>query len=491
MPKIFFKYIIAIICLAVLGSFAIIQTVRHKPQITPDIKPVCCHNSYFSQEDFYRRAFDTAVLKTHHEDNDGIRGILVNHHLLASSFIAESFNQVATTAPLTVLLISPNHFDAGKANIITSAEAWKTPYGVLEPNVGLINQLATRDIISVEEDPFGQEHGITGIVAFVKKTLPNSKIVPVIFRNRMTLSQSITAADQLYTQLPENTLVVGSFDFSHYLTNRAADFHDVSNIAVLNNFDFSKIYNLDIDSRPGLAFFLELMKNYKAQNFHMLEHSNSAKLVREDILETTSYLTGYFSSGSSQSSSNTSETLLLLPPIENSPNVSAALNKNSKTWAMEYLERLFYGQDQTVIEMFKKSDSIEKLLNQYGISNILDPKQEASFLGRRIKISSNDPENQKDELEVAGGQVVFHFGNPLLSDKVLQSGGVSIAYGIALTDHRLVITLLPIGVKNGIAKLLIGDESDKVLADIAKNSNVSTDIKTQIKKGIITTNNLP
>jgi hypothetical protein len=45
--------------------------------------------------------------------------------------------------------------------------------------------------------------------------------------------------------------------------------------------------------------------------------------------------------------------------------------------------------------------------------------------------------------------------------------------------------LLPIGVKNGNALLLIGNESDRVLADTAAHSAVSEKIKQEIKQGII------
>src|SRR5690349_16302111 len=69
------------------------------------------HYSYFSQKDFYEQAYAAANSlqpPLWKKGGEPIKAIIVNHHLLASQFIAQEFNQVATTAPITVLLISPN-----------------------------------------------------------------------------------------------------------------------------------------------------------------------------------------------------------------------------------------------------------------------------------------------------------------------------------------------------------------------------------------------
>jgi len=139
----------------------------------------------------------------------------------------------------------------------------------------------------------------------------------------MTLLQAVSLADEYHQLLPNNILIAGSFDFSHYLTSGAADFHDIANLADVESFNFADIYNLDIDSRPGLAFFLDLLKDNGGQNFHLLEHSNSAKLAHQDILETTSYIDGYFTAGSATTSSV--NTVLVLPAITVSDSVSVHL----------------------------------------------------------------------------------------------------------------------------------------------------------------------
>jgi AmmeMemoRadiSam system protein B len=457
------------------------------------------HYSYYSQPQFFDEAYGSAVARPYQPT---AKAVLVNHHLLAAKFIAESFGSVATNAPVTVLLISPNHFSAGKGDVITSSGIWKTPYGDLPPDSATVKKISDRNLAEIEEPPFEQEHGISGIVAFVKKSLPNAGLVPLIVRDNLPIGQAREIAQGIFPLLPKNTLIVGSFDFSHYLIGPAADFHDVENLAALENFDFNRIGRLDSDSRPGLAFFLELLKDGGNQNFHLLENTNSAKLTHQDILETTSYIDGYFIPGLPATSS--ANTILVLPAIAVSPAVAATLDRNNKAWSVEYLERLFFGQDKTVVKIDGDPNLIANQLKRYGVTDIATADATIGIGSHQVKILvKTDLAKARQALD-AGASAVLEYGavadtfslynnkpiinlrGDLLSDQVLKNGGISLAFGLAFKPNQLQITLLSIAVKNGIAKLMIGKERDKVLADTAAASNAGQDFKKQITQGLIT-----
>ena len=471
------------------------------------IKPAneAVHYSYFSQKDFYEQAYSAAKPATV-TDKSAIRGIMTNHHLLAASFIAETFNAVATSAPVTVLLISPNHFDAGKADVITSAESWQTPYGILQPDSVTVQKLSNDHLAAIEEDPFAQEHGVSGIVAFIKKSLPNATVVPVIFRNRITLAQSLKLADGYAQVLPTSTLIVGSFDFSHYLTSRAADFHDIENLADVESFNFGSLYNLDIDSRPGLAFFLRLLKDSGDQNFHLLERSNSAKLTRVDALETTSYIDGYFSAGGS--SSATTDTLLSVPSIISSAEALAQMDFRGKQYALTYLERLFYGQDITDAFLEKPDSQALSQLARLKIKPVFDNQITENLGSLKVALidcaakGENGEERAKraidegaetavcqgtveNRIEIYKNKPIIYAAGDLLDGHTISDSKTSLAVGLAYQNRQLRICLLPIGAEQGQLKLLIGKENDKVLADTAEKSAVSEQIKQEIRQGII------
>ena len=472
-----------------------------KNKTTPS--PTVLHYSYFSQPGFFDDAYKNAKPQIYEPD---AKAIMVNHHLLAGNFIAEAFNTIATDAPLTVVLISPNHFSAGKEPIITSAGEWQTPYGILYPDLGLVRDLSKNNFAGIEEQPFEQEHGISGIVAFIKKSLPKAKVVPLIFNNEMTLEQSMVAADKYSGAFSKNVLIVGSFDFSHYLTSNAADFHDADNVSAVENFSFADIYRLDMNSHPGLAFFLELLKNRGEQNFHLLENSNSAKLVHQDILETTSYVDGYFISGGDRELLNAkAATLLSLGNVENSASVEKSLQRNSPQFSIEYLERLLFGQQTTVARLLATS-TLPHLLEVDGINYPVSGSQTVPLGNLKIAFVNSGTQNdlraaidsgadisvgdsQYFKIEMYKNKLIFYGQGDFLTTASLSKISATLALGFSVKNNSLSIYLLPIGFSQGKGKLLIGTESGKVLAEMAKISEVPEEVKIGISNGLITIKN--
>lgn len=233
------------------------------------------------------------------EKPDGeIKGVLVNHHLLAPQLIAETIHTIATDKKVTVILLSPNHFDSGKAKIISSLYRWDTPYGILDSNSEAIADLEKSNALAIDEFPFKKEHGISSIVPFIKKSLPNARIVPIIVKDTISQKELLAFADTLHEKTGDDTLIIGSFDFSHYLPSYVADFHDEQAIQALSSFDYNRVKRMETDSLPGVELFMRLLQKNKAETFTMTAHSNSAKVLHDmSIEETTSYINGMFSLG--------------------------------------------------------------------------------------------------------------------------------------------------------------------------------------------------
>lgn len=253
------------------------------------------HYSTYSQQDFFEEVFRNAkVVQT----KKGIVGLIVNHHLLAPHLIAQAFNLAQTKEKQTIVILSPNHFGVGAGQVLTSEWSWATPYGELKPDEKTITSLISSGLVNVDERPFEKEHGIANIVAFVKKAIPNAQIVPLIFRDSLSSQKASELAQVLNDILPADALVVGSLDFSHKKTSEVADLEDEKSLEAINNFDYQKIQQLDVDSKPVLSCLLHYFALKNAMKFNLLAHTNSAKILNKpDSLETTSYITGYFTSG--------------------------------------------------------------------------------------------------------------------------------------------------------------------------------------------------
>ncbi|MFZ2969713.1 MAG: AmmeMemoRadiSam system protein B [Minisyncoccia bacterium] len=306
------------------------------------------HYSFFSQKEFYDKAFEG--LKSSGSREENIKGLIVNHHLLAPDLIAEALSKVSSEKNITVVLISPNHFFAGRGQVISSLYDWQTPYGVLEADKQLIKKFQDKRLLNIEEWSFEKEHGISNLVAFIKKTLPNAKIVPLIVKDTFSIQAGNVFAENLDKILPLDSLVVSSLDFSHYLPSSAADFHDEKSLAVLSDFDYEGIKFLDIDSKPALRIFLKYLDRRNALNFNLLAHSNSAKILKdENMSEVTSYVTGYFISGNKKE--NEKITILSFGDLMLDGTVEKAMEENGDDYPFLNVARFLGGNDLTLVDL--------------------------------------------------------------------------------------------------------------------------------------------
>jgi poly-gamma-glutamate synthesis protein (capsule biosynthesis protein) len=221
--------------------------------------------------------------------------MIVPHHLLAADLIAEAFSNLKGDDYETVILISPNHFDIGEGGVLSSAYPFDTPYGRLEADTRLFRQLAKEGVVSPNEDVFGKEHGIKGEVGFIKKYLPDAKLLPLVLRSDLSDAEADALAERLYKiARSKRVLVVLSADFSHYKTSSEAKADDKKSLEVLLSGRLERVEEAEIDTKPGLRVVMGYARK-AADDFLPLNNSNSALLAgKADIKETTSYITGYF-----------------------------------------------------------------------------------------------------------------------------------------------------------------------------------------------------
>jgi AmmeMemoRadiSam system protein B len=225
------------------------------------------------------------------EKISNVVGAVVNHHLLAPDLIAGTLAKISTSDPITIFLISPNHFTKGTGRIITSNLDWSTPYGILPSDRNAIASLTADNFVSVDETPFDEEHGIYNIIPFIKKAFPNAKIVPLILKHNLTDGEADILAQKISTA--PNSIAVFSFDFSHYQTKQVADQHDNLALNAIRKFDYSQISSLDIDSKPGFRLMLKYAELSQAKDFELTYHSNSANYTGDES-DTVSYIDGLF-----------------------------------------------------------------------------------------------------------------------------------------------------------------------------------------------------
>jgi AmmeMemoRadiSam system protein B len=244
--------------------------------------------SYFMQPAFVDDAFAAAGSVSFRND---VGMVLMNHHLLASNLIARVMKSIATADPLTVVLISPDHFAAGIAPVTSVIAQWPTPYGVIEPAIDDIRSLSAEHVVNLQESPFAREHGITNITMFIRKAMPRAKLLPIIIRDDAPRGSVDTLARAILA-LPGPVVIVGSFDFTHNATDVLARGNDAHSKLLLERGDPDSADGIVVDSKPGIRLLMTLAR-LRGLTFSVSDMTNSAQILHDPSrTDVTSYITG-------------------------------------------------------------------------------------------------------------------------------------------------------------------------------------------------------
>lgn len=220
-----------------------------------------------------------------------IMGGVIPHHTLAGFLIDDFFTKLSYQKPTTIILIGPNHFERGEYPILTSTKQWDTEQGKVNANNILISQLIENNMVHEDNDVVSNEHAVASIAPFVAKHLPGSTIVPLILTGQMNLEQIQSLADSLSPFITDDTIVVASVDFSHYLKRDEAQANDLSTQKFLETNDYRSLINLDsafADSPPSLITLMKLME-VKGAHMEIVAHTNSSIIRDDPYASTTSY----------------------------------------------------------------------------------------------------------------------------------------------------------------------------------------------------------
>lgn len=219
--------------------------------------------------------------------------ILPHHDLPAASRQILLYQAAGKVTPKTIILISPNHFNSGGYNIITTDKTWHLANAYLEADKNVLKKIN----IPLDENAFDREHGITNLLSPIKNAFPDAKIIPIIIKPDLTRDKTLELADQLHQACRNQCLLVASVDFSHYQPGALAEIHDLLSLKALNNLDEDLIWQTEVDSNQALAIAISWAKLHKTEKFALFENTNSGKVENSPDVESTSYILGWFERG--------------------------------------------------------------------------------------------------------------------------------------------------------------------------------------------------
>jgi AmmeMemoRadiSam system protein B len=250
---------------------------------------------------FDERTFALAVARveaTAPNPMAGVRALTVPHHWLAGHLILGGLRDLAASGDYRrIILMGPNHTNAGGAAVITSDLPWQTPFGLVEPDSAALGQLTDIGFVRSEPDVLTYEHSIAGIVPAIAYYLPEAQVVPLALRSDLTPAEVERLAAALAPLLDSRTVILAAVDFSHYLSAEEARQRDRETLAALQSLDFKGILSFGdehLDSPASIAVLMESMRLLGATRFELRENSNSSELGGPVRGPVTSYVNGYY-----------------------------------------------------------------------------------------------------------------------------------------------------------------------------------------------------
>lgn len=286
----------ALIALAAVSLGAAAWFLRPRPVIVPSV----AHQSIYPTSPFFDNAYANSG-KALLTDSDAARvsAFVTPHHLIVRENIAAMFKSFEGTAITTVVLVSPDHFARGRRTTSLSQAVWETPYGDLEPDLNVAAALASSGA-QVDEQPFQGEHGITGLVAFVRRSMPGAKIVPLLLRGDVKgervdqLARALADAAANASAKNGHLLVIASVDFTHEADAATADQHDAVTVAALRTFDYAALAASNVDSPATLRLMTRFAELTGAKEFCQLSATHSERLVGHPDRLGTSHVIGAY-----------------------------------------------------------------------------------------------------------------------------------------------------------------------------------------------------
>lgn len=183
--------------------------------------------------------------------NTKIYGIIVPHagHIYSGQVAASAFKCIDKLAPELVVVVSPSHFVGGADLIVSSHDAYSTPFGNIEIDTVLLNTIIKRlrdeydiNTLKVANDP---EHSIEVELPFLQLIYSDFKLIPVMIRNQS--DHVCRALGHVLTEMlgSQNSILIASSDLSHYFNQKTANRMDDEIINRIEDLDPEAVLEAD------------------------------------------------------------------------------------------------------------------------------------------------------------------------------------------------------------------------------------------------------
>ncbi|NMC35646.1 AmmeMemoRadiSam system protein B [Candidatus Beckwithbacteria bacterium] len=280
--------------------FALYLSLKPHPLVQPAVQGAsqskqeitCVHQVRFFEPQLFFEGIKANKSREQASVLSNIRGGIIPHHLLASQILAEFFQILGGQDIETVILLGPNHYETGESKILTSACAWQSPVGQVEPDIAIIEKLTKNEVVTPDETVIDNEHSVSGLMPYIATFLPKAKVVPIVLSATLSKEELENLIANLALVTNQKTVVVASVDFSHNLDSAHAAANDQLTLRLIKQKNYNELMSLDnryLDSPVCIVTLVSLMDSLGASQSRVLQNTNSGELYNQPNVAGTSY----------------------------------------------------------------------------------------------------------------------------------------------------------------------------------------------------------
>lgn len=222
---------------------------------------------------------------------DKVTGITVPHHLLAADLIARGFWAASRGDYERIIILAPDHFRRVTGAFATTSQPMQSLGAPVATDPGtnpLIEAGLFADLAEIEQD-----HSIGALLPFVQHFFEDVPVLPVLASIQSTQDDWDAAIELLTPFIADQTLVIQSTDFSHFLPVGRAVLHDQEVLNVTATGDPDGILALSqpdhMDSRA--AHYMMMALQHQLGSTHAVLANRNSTDYGGNPAEVTSYLT--------------------------------------------------------------------------------------------------------------------------------------------------------------------------------------------------------
>ena len=199
--------------------------------------------------------------------------------------------------PSTVVIVSPNHFGAGKQPLESVGSErdifFKDRHVSAVPFPGFVDIPSTFPLFT--ENGETREHGLGEHFDFVSKHFPDAKIMPVVLRRELKPGEESERFASAIARLPGNVLVLASVDFSHNTDEPFAKLHDSLSVEILRNGSTDEFAKAEVDCRNCLAVAKSVATKAGLTDFSIVARTSVDTVFQtRSFTGNTSHVYGFF-----------------------------------------------------------------------------------------------------------------------------------------------------------------------------------------------------